>query len=189
MSKRTMNETRLPNEPQTAGLKKLARLNEQSKKSLQYIQIIEHKDSCDASDPPLKRYMRETHSSSRAKRLSMSRIASRKQLSSQSSNVSQVGLNSTRNSIVPLSSINRKAKQRNCLESYQSLTCEETLGDIKYNDLKIEEKGDPLIVPTPYSVPTLSKVIENNQLNRTRINTPTLTEEESNLSIYKKVLL
>ena len=69
------------------------------------------------------------------------------------------------------------------------LTEEETVDDIKYDDLKIEEQGDPLVVGTPYSVPTISKVIENNKLNRNRIDTPTLVEEESNLSIYKKVLL
>ena len=63
------------------------------------------------------------------------------------------------------------------------------MDEIKYSDLKIEEQGDPTIIPTPYSVPTLSKVIENNKLNRTIVNTPTLTEDESTLSIYKKVLL
>ena len=72
-------------------------------------------------------------------------------------------------------------------------TEEETVDDIKYDDLKIEEQGDPLIIATPYSVPSLSKVIENNKLNRSRINTPThykhLSTEESSLSIYKKVLL
>ena len=42
----------------------------------------------------------------------------------------------------------------------QSIAEEETLDEIKYSDLKIEEQGDPTRIATPYSVPTLSKVIE-----------------------------
>jgi hypothetical protein len=92
----------------------------------------------------------------------MGRVASRKQLASQSSSLSQLGFNSTRNSIVPLSSVNKKSKQRNCLDRVmnQSIAEEETLDEIKYSDLKIEEQGDPTRIATPYSVPTLSKVIE-----------------------------
>ena len=59
----------------------------------------------------------------------------------------------------------------------QSIAEDETLDEIKYSDLKIEEQGEVKRIATPYSVPTLSKVIEQNQLGRSLINTPTLTED------------
>jgi hypothetical protein len=55
--------------------------------------------------------------------------------------------------------------------------------------MKIQQEKDSILISTPYSVPFISKVIENNRIRRDIDNTPIyIYEDEEKISIYEQLL-